>query len=106
MYTTLLAAIRDTVVPPKPTGATATPGAGSVVTITWTATTANETGFDIERRVGATGAFTSVGTVTAADRTFTDATLASGTKATYRVRAQGVKGNSAPSNVQTVTTTP
>ena len=106
MYTALLAAIRDTVVPPKPTGTTATPGAGAAVTITWTATTANETGFEIERRVGATGAFTSVGTVTAADRTFTDATLAAGTKATYRVRAQGVKGNSAPSNNQTVTTTP
>lgn len=105
MYTALLAAIRNTVVPPAPTGFAAATGGGGSVTVTWAVTVANETGFVIERRVGK-GAFTAVGAVGAAARTFTDAGLPVGTKATYRVRAAGVKGNSAASGAQTVTTVP
>ena len=98
--------IRDTVVPPKPTGATATHrpgrhGDGHVDgddrqrdRVRRRAPGRGDRGVH-ERRHRHGG-----------DRTFTDTTPAAGTKATYRVRAQGVKGNSAPSNNQTVTTTP
>jgi hypothetical protein len=105
MYAALLTAIRDTVVPPAPTGMTAVPGGGGAVVITWAAAAANETGFVVERRVGK-AAFATAGDVATAARTFTDAGVAPGTKVTYRVRAKGVAGNSAGSNVQTVTTTP
>lgn len=105
MYTALLTAVRDSVVPPAPTGAAAVAGGGGNVTITWTATAANETDFVIERGTGK-GKFVTAGTVGKAIKTFTDSGLPAGTKVTYQVRAKGAKGNSAASNKQTVTTLP
>jgi hypothetical protein len=103
MYTTLIAAIRDSVAPPAPTGLTAAAAGADSATISWTVpTTANETGFVVERR-GRRGGFVEVGQAAVGDRTFTDTGLTAGERLSYRVRAVGAAGNSQPSNAGVVT---
>jgi FtsP/CotA-like multicopper oxidase with cupredoxin domain len=76
--------------------------AGQQVNLTWTDGSSNELRFLIERSVNS-GAYATVGTALANAVSFTD-TLPAGTTFTYRVRAVGAAGQSAPSNTATVST--
>jgi len=87
--------------PNSPTGLAAVLNGGNA-DLTWTDNSNNETGFRVERRVGA-GAFSTL-TTTAADATsFSDATLAPGNSCTYRVIAVNASGDSLPSNQAGIT---
>ena len=90
--------------PPKaPSALTGVPGFGPKVTLTWTDNATNETGFTVQRALGA-GAFADVGTVGANVTTFVD-TVANGlTPAAtfrYQVIATNAIGPSLPSNIFT-----
>jgi len=91
------------VAPAAPAGLSAAAISGSEVQLSWTDTSANETGFELERRTG-DGAFASV-TTTAGDTTgFTDSGLSQCTSYSYRVRAVNAAGASAYSAEATATT--
>jgi hypothetical protein len=90
---------------PPPSGLGSSLAALDAIQLDWTDNSADETGFEIQRKVGA-GAFGSLVTVAANTVTYTDSALARGTKFTYRVRAVSGEGPSAWSNETTVTTPP
>jgi hypothetical protein len=110
MYTALLATIKDTVAPPKPTGLTLSAVGKDTITLNWTITPVNETGFEIQRiESGFFGtlfsSWATVATLGSAPRTWTDTGLKSNTKYTYRIASKGVAGNSAFSPQPSATTT-
>lgn len=71
----------------RPTIVTALPFGVDAVVVSWTYADAHQTGFDVERQVGA-GSWTPVGRAEAAVRRYTDSlVLAIGATYTYRVRA-------------------
>ena len=88
-------------VPAAPTNLNVTEATLARVAIAWTASSANHTGFRIERSVNG-GAFTQVGEVAADVRTFADTTLANGNAYTYRVLAFNDFGAGLPSLVTQV----
>ncbi|MBX3472999.1 MAG: right-handed parallel beta-helix repeat-containing protein [Planctomycetes bacterium] len=87
--------------PASPTGLVAVLN-GSAADLSWADNSNNETGFRIERRVGA-GAFATLTTTAADVTTFSDTTLAPGNNYTYRVIAFNASGDSSPSNQAGVT---
>ena len=89
--------------PSAPSGLTATAVSAGQVNLAWTDTSANETGFIIERATGA-GAFGQIGTVGPNVAAYSDTTVAPATAYSYRVTATNSGGNSAPSNTATATT--
>jgi len=89
-------------IPAAPTNLIVTPST-TTVSLTWVDNSSNETGFLIERKLGA-GNYSQIATVAANTTTFTDTGLSSGTSYTYRVRATNSVGNSAYSNEAAVTT--
>ncbi len=90
-------------VPAAPGGLHATTVEYNRVVLAWTDNSDNETGFRIERAIGA-GAFTLVGTVGPNVAGFTDNTVDPLTGYRYRVLAYNAAGNSNPSNVVSVDT--
>jgi len=90
-------------VPIAPANLTGFPATNSV-TINWSDNSNNETGFDIERSVGATNNFQAIATVSAGVTSYTNVELFAHTSYTYRVRAKNVSGNSAYSNSIQLTT--
>jgi FtsP/CotA-like multicopper oxidase with cupredoxin domain len=91
--------------PVAPTSLTATVQAGPQVLLTWTDNDTAETGFVIERAIGA-GAFTTLITVGPRNNTgsvsYTDTTVAAGNTYAYRVAAVNSAGLSAYSNTASV----
>ena len=75
----------------------------ATVRLIWTDNSADETGFQIERKVGS-GAYATLATVAAGTELYDDAGLSSGTRYTYRVRAINDDGVSAWSGETTRTT--
>ncbi|MFN3648483.1 MAG: fibronectin type III domain-containing protein [Armatimonadota bacterium] len=73
------------------------------ISLTWRDTSANESGFRIERKTG-NGSFTQVATVDANVTSYLDTGLSPGTRYTYRVRAVNAAGSSAFSNEASATT--
>lgn len=96
----------DTTPPTSPTGLAASPG-GSVVSLSWTASTDNigVTGYLIERCQGSgCSTFTQIGT--SSTNSYTDTGLTPSSSYTYRVRATDAAGNlSGYSNTASATTT-
>lgn len=91
-------------VPAAPSGLGASTVEHNRVVLGWTDNSNNETGFRIERALG-TGAFNSLGTVSAGLITFTDNTVLPETSYRYRVFAFNAQGDSAtPSNTVSITT--
>lgn len=90
-------------IPAAPSGLNAVADNPTQVTIAWTDNSNNETGFRIERRMGAGGyvVLASVGTNVTQ---FVDNTVSGGTTYTYRVRATSTSGDSGYSNEVAVTT--
>ena len=87
---------------PAPSGLTATPQAGNKMKLAWTDNSANETGFRIQRAVGA-GAFAQIGQVGANVKAFTDPAVSIGVTYSYRVAAFNTSAQSGWSNTATAT---
>jgi fibronectin type 3 domain-containing protein len=91
--------------PAAPTGLAATLQSGPQVGLTWTDNATNETGFVVERAVGA-GPFSTLATVGPRTNTgsvsYADATVTAGNTYAYRVKAVNGAGSSAYSNTASV----
>jgi hypothetical protein len=72
--------------------------------LTWTDSSATETGFKIERSRVTNTNYTQIATVGANTTSFTDTGLSAGTKYWYRVRAYNTYTTSGYSNERQVTT--
>ena len=88
--------------PPPRTSTPAQPTATNVA-LSWTDNANNETGYRVERQT-AGGAWAAVATLDANRVSFADTTVTAGTTYNYRVVATSAAGDSAASNVVTVTT--
>ena len=77
----------------------------ALLQLTWADNSHDENGFDIERRVEASGEFWLLATLPANQNSYTDTNLANGTTYCYRVRAFNSIGGSPYSN-QACATTP
>ena len=89
-------------IPAAASGVTVSQGAGTQVVINWTDNSDNEDGFRIERRIDS-GAFSESGTVSSNTSAFTDTTSNGGTSYGYRVVAFNSAGDSAASNIASIT---
>jgi serine protease len=82
-------------IPGAPTGLTASATGATTIEIVWSDISGNDTGFQIQRKEGALGTYSTIAT-TAPDATFyADSALSSGRIYYYQVRATGVAGDSA-----------
>lgn len=84
--------------PAAPTGFSATNISGTENSLSWTDNSSNETGFFIERAVGAPSGWSVVGTTSANVTSFNDTGAAANQTYYYRVRAYNMAGNSSYSN--------
>lgn len=89
--------------PAAPSALTATAPAWNQVSLSWTDNSNNETGFKIERSVSG-GSYVQIATVGANVTTYSDVTVTGATTYAYRVKAYNDGGDSAYSNIATVTT--
>ncbi|MCG3133310.1 MAG: hypothetical protein HMLKMBBP_00444 [Planctomycetes bacterium] len=93
----------STVPPAAPTALEATAALLQPVGLRWTDNASNETGFEVDRRVGAQG-WTVVKTTPPNVTMTQDAQVSADVTFTYRVRAINADGSSSPSNEVTITT--
>lgn len=73
------------------------------ISVTWT-DTANETSYQLDRRIGATGTWTQIATPTAGAVSYVDSTVQLATEYFYRIRAINALGASANSDVSSAAT--
>jgi titin len=93
-----------TIAPPNaPSGLTATATSSTQINLSWT-DVANETGFKIERKTGAGGTYSQIGTVGTGVVSYNDTGLTANTNYYYRVRATNAGGDSPYSNEANATT--
>jgi hypothetical protein len=87
-------------VPAAPSGLMVTSTTSSNISLAWTDNSGNEQGFRIQRKKGATGTYTEIGTRGANVTTYTDndSALLDGTQYYYKVCAYNTAGNSPFSN--------
>ncbi len=90
-------------VPGVPTNLIATPFSSSQINLSWTPTSTNQTGFEIDRSTDSTN-FTMVTTVPATASTYSDIGRTASTKYYYRVEAVNTLGPSQASAVVSATT--
>jgi titin len=76
----------------------------SQINLSWADNATNETGFKIERKIGAGGTYSQIGTVGAGVTSYQDTGLAASTQYYYRVRASNGVGDSSCSNEANATT--
>ncbi|MGH7599992.1 MAG: fibronectin type III domain-containing protein, partial [bacterium] len=76
------------------------------INLTWTDNANNETGFKIERKLGAAGTYAQIATVGANVTSYSNTGLSANTTYHYRVRAYKVDSHSAYSNEANATTLP
>jgi len=81
-----------------PTNLIATVNASTQINLTWSDNSINENGFKIERKIGSTGAWSLISTVSAGTVTYLNTNLAFNTSYYYRVRAFNAAGDSDYSN--------
>lgn len=91
-------------IPAAPTGLTANPVSSSQINLTWVDNASNETGFKIERKTGAGGAYAQIATVGMGITAYTNTGLAAAITYFYRVRATNAVGDSAYSPEASATT--
>ena len=92
--------------PAAPTNLTAAATSSMRVTLNWTSNSTNEAGFAVLRSTSASGPFTQIDSRGAGVATFNDSGLNPSTTYYYEVYASNNMGNSAPTNVASVTTLP
>ena len=93
--------------PPAPASSlAATPVSNIKISLAWSDNSNSESGFKIDRKTGAAGAYAQVATVNANADSFIDSSLVATTDYFYRVRAFNAGGNSAYSNEANATTFP
>lgn len=90
--------------PSAPSGLSGTAVSSSQTNLSWTDNSNNETGFEIERKTGASGTYARIATTAADITSYQDTGLTPGTTYYYRVRAINAVGNSLYSNEFIVTT--
>ncbi len=98
--------IAPILLPASPTGLTAQTISATQVNLAWTDASVNETGFSIERCLGAGCSFVGeLVLVPAGTSAYSDLTVTEGNEYSYRVRAVNAVGNSAAyTNVATIST--
>jgi hypothetical protein len=89
--------------PGAPVALTATAASDSQIDLAWTDNATNETGFNIERKLGSGGTYSQIATVAANATSYSDMDLAAGTEYYYQVQATNAAGNSAYSNEASAT---
>jgi fibronectin type 3 domain-containing protein len=85
-------------IPLAPSGLTVTTLLSSKIIIAWTDNSNNETGFKVQRKLGATGTYTTITTTGANATTYSDISVTDGTSYCYRVAATNSAGDSPYSN--------
>jgi hypothetical protein len=96
--------VNATTLPAAPSGLSATAASSSRIDLAWTDNSGGETGYKIERKTGASGTYSQVGTVGANVTSHSNTGLAASTAYYYRVMAYNVTGDSAQSNEANATT--
>ena len=96
--------VNATTLPAAPSGLSATAASSSRIDLSWTDNSGGETGYKIERKIGATGTYSQVGTVGANVTSYSNTGLSGSTTYYYRVMAYNVTGDSAQSNEANATT--
>lgn len=91
-------------VPTAPTSLTAVAQSVSAIGLTWQDKSNNESGFQVERAISASGPFTLITTTLPGATTYTAGGLSAGTTYYFRVRATNAGGNSGYTNVASATT--
>jgi len=92
--------------PAAPSSLTVTSVSISQISLTWTDNSANESGFRIERKIGATGIYTVIAAMNANAISYLDGGLSTASPYFYRVRAFNAGGNSNYSNEVKAVTLP
>lgn len=90
--------------PAAPSVLTATALSSSLISLSWTDNSDNETGFKIERKIGAGGSWAQIITPPANSNSTTNVGLTQNTAYYYRIRATNVNVDSPYSNEATATT--
>lgn len=94
----------STAPPTAPSGLGGTVASSTQIILLWVDNANNETGYKIERKTGADGAYAPVATVAANDTIYSDTSLSDSTTYYYRVRATNGVGDSGYSNEYSATT--
>ncbi|RPI79437.1 MAG: hypothetical protein EHM45_02910 [Desulfobacteraceae bacterium] len=76
------------------------------VDLTWTDNSTNETGFKVERKIGASGTYTEIASLAANSNNYSDLTTTGGPTYYYRVRAFNATNSALSNEVNAVTGTP
>ena len=96
--------VNATTLPAAPSGLSATAASSSIIDLSWTDNSNGETGYKIERKIGATGTYIQVGTVGANVTSYSNTGLSGSKTYYYHVMAYNVTGDSAQSNEANATT--
>jgi hypothetical protein len=96
--------VNATTLPAAPSGLSATAASSSRIDLSWTDNSNGETGYKIERKIGATGTYSQVGTVGANVTSYSNTGLSGSKTYYYHVMAYNVTGDSAQSNEANATT--
>jgi hypothetical protein len=98
------ASITVSTIPAAPSNLTAAAVSGTMVNLSWTDNSSNETGFKIQRSSNGGSSWTQIATVGAGVTSYSDTTVSKRKTYQYRVAAYNGAGTSAWSNVASVTT--
>jgi len=84
----------NSLVPPPPSGLSASAASFSQIDLSWTDNSSNESGFKIERKTGSGGTYSEIATVAANETSYSNTGLSEATAYYYRMRAYNLAGNS------------
>jgi hypothetical protein len=103
-YTVSLSGSGGNSAPAAPSNLSATTDSTLRAILLWNDNSSNETGFKVERKLGASGSWSQIATLGAGSTGYADTGLSPSTTYVYRVRATNGFGDSAYSNEASITT--